>query len=304
MRTEAERTATLEREVRRALGDGGIRVLPWREGVDYFADLARRRDGGIVGVVRSPATKSCRPPTRGRSTSPTSSPKEVNVLGLLCEAGVPAPSVLAWRRRGGSQGVSWMLCEHVDHRPTDELNEDQQHELGRITRAIHSIRPGTTVGRPQESWRSYVLGRVADRLRAAERYCPRLPVETLLSRCAAGVPNGAGQADVLLHLDLRPPNLCVRGGRITAVIDVANAITGDPWLELARIRFCGLFTEPFRTGYGIGDADVGRRERLLDLYELDIAALMVVVAAEETNDEELLKSSRDRLEHLCARIIR
>ncbi|MGW0494873.1 phosphotransferase family protein [Streptomyces sp. NPDC003007] len=304
MEMETARTTPLEREIHRALGDSDIRISPWREGVDYFADLARHHDGRIVGVVRSPRHEILPTDYEGTVDFADILAKEVNVLGLLCEAGVPAPSVLAWRRRRNSQGISWMLCEHIDHQPTNELNEDQQHELGRITRAIHSIRPGMTVGRPQESWPPYVLGRITDRLRAAEKYCPQLSVEALLSRCAAEVPSGARQTDALLHLDLRPPNLCVRDGRITAVIDVANAITGDPWLELARIRFCGLFTEAFRTGYGLSDADVGRHERLLDFYELDIAALLTVVAAEEIDDEELLKSSRDRLEQLCAQIIR
>ncbi|MBR8642370.1 aminoglycoside phosphotransferase family protein [Streptomyces tuirus] len=306
MTTEMEtaRTTSLEREIRRSLNAGDICVSPWREGVDYFADLVRHDDGRIVGVVRSPRHEVLPTDYEGTVDFADVLAKEVDVLGLLGQAGVPVPSVLAWRRRSDPQGTSWMLCEHIDHEPTRELNEDQQYELGRIARAIHSIRLDRTVGRSQEPWPSYVLGRITDRLRSAEKYCPALPVETVLSRCAADVPSGAGQTDALLHLDLRPPNLCVREGRIAAVIDVANAITGDPWLELARIRFCGLFTEAFRAGYGLADTDVERQERLLDFYELDIAALLTVVAAEEIDDQELLESSRDRLEHLCAQIVR
>lgn len=88
------------------------------------------------------------------------------------------------------------------------------------------------------------------------------------------------------------------------MIDLANAITGAPWLELARIRFCGLFTAAFRAGYGLADAEVESHERLLDVYELDVAALLTVVAVEEAGDGELLESSRERLGRLCARIVR
>ncbi|MFI1189012.1 phosphotransferase family protein [Streptomyces californicus] len=302
--TARARTAGLEAEVGDALGDPGIRVAPWREGVDYFADLARHPDGRIAGVVRSPRHEVLQTDYEGAVDFADVLAKEVAVLGLLGEAGVPAPAVLHWRRRGAPDGISWMLCEHIEHQPTEELNADQQQELGRITRMIHSIEPGATVGRPPDPWPSYVLGRLTDRLRAAEKYCPGLPVDRVLSRWADGAPAGAERTDALLHLDLRPPNLCVRQGSIAAVIDVANAITGDPWFELARIRFCGLFTEAFRAGYGLDAADVEHHRGILDFYELDIAALLTVVAVEEIDDQELLASSRARLEHLCAQIVR
>ncbi|QOV37341.1 phosphotransferase [Streptomyces ferrugineus] len=272
--------------------------------MDYFADLARHDDGRIVGVVRSPRHEVLPTGYEGTVDFADVLAKEVHVLGLLGEAGVPAPSVLAWQPRGHPQGISWMLCEYIDHQPTDELTEDQQNELGRIARAIHSIHPGTTVGRPQDPWPTYVVGRITDRLRSAERYSPQLSVDAVLSRGVPHVPSSAQSTDSLLHLDLRPPNLCVREGRIAGVIDVANAITGDPWLELARIRFCGLFTRAFQVGYGLSEAEIKHHERLLDFYELDIAALLTVVAAEEIDDKELLEKSRDRLEQLCAQIVR
>ncbi|MEV8014980.1 phosphotransferase [Streptomyces sp. NPDC086554] len=298
------RTSILERELRRALHDAGIRVSPWREGVDYFADLAHSDKAGIIGVVRSPRHEVLPTGYEGTVDFADTLAKEVKVLELLGDAGVPVPSVIAWQRRSTPQGVSWMLCEHIEHEPTAELDDDQQRQLGGITRAIHSIQPATAVGRPQGSWQSYARARITDRLHAAEKYCAHIPVETVLSRSAIVLSHAAGQASALLHLDLRPPNICVRNGQIEAVIDVANAITGDPWLELARIRFCGLFTKAFQTGYGLSSADVRRHDQLLNFYELDIAALLTTVAAEEIHDQELLKTSRDRLEQLCAQIVR
>lgn len=144
-RDEAARIVLLRREVRRALGDTGLGVTPWREGVDYFADLVRHHgDGRIVGVVRSPRHEVLSTGYEGTVDFADVLTKEVHVLRLLGRAGVPAPSVLAWRRRSSPRGISWVLCEHVDHQPATALNEDQQHELGRI----------------------------ASRLRAAVKYCP------------------------------------------------------------------------------------------------------------------------------------
>ena len=86
-------------------------------------------------------------------------------------------------------------------------------------------------------------------------------------------------------MDLRPANLGVRDGRIEAIIDVANCTVGDPLLELARIRRHGLFGEEFLGGYGLDVCEPGPDElTLLDIYELDTAALLTVVAAEELTE--------------------
>lgn len=45
---------------------------------------------------------------------------------------------------------------------------------------------------------------------------------------------GGLEEDALLHLDYHPLNLLVEGGRITCVLDWANAAAGDPRADLAR----------------------------------------------------------------------
>src|SRR5262249_57263606 len=40
--------------------------------------------------------------------------------------------------------------------------------------------------------------------------------------------------DRLLHLDYHPLNVMVDGGRVTGVLDWANALAGDPRADLAR----------------------------------------------------------------------
>jgi hypothetical protein len=68
---------------------------------------------------------------------------------------------------------------------------------------------------------------------------------------------------------------------------LSNAIVGDPYLELARIRGCDLLTPAFLEGYGLGAAELERHRRLLDAYELDLSALLVVVSREEIDDDVL-----------------
>jgi aminoglycoside phosphotransferase (APT) family kinase protein len=109
---------------------------------------------------------------------------------------------------------------------------------------------------------------------------------------------------VLLHMDLRPANLCVRDGQIVAVLDVANALAGDPLFELARIRNYGLLTDSFCAGYGLSAGQLRDVGSVVDLYELETAALLTVVAVEEIDDETLHTSSRARLRDLGTLVLR
>ena len=75
---------------------------------------------------------------------------------------------------------------------------------------------------------------------------PRLgsPGRTRTTHCAiACVPLARGP-DVLLHLDFHPMNVLVADGRVSAVLDWANAGIGDPRADLARtasiLRFAPL----------------------------------------------------------------
>ena len=124
---------------------------------------------------------------------------------------------------------------------------------------------------------------------------------------AVAVPLLAARSAVdpaLLHMDLWAPNICVRDGRIVAVLDVANAVAGDPLLELARLRNYGLLTTEFCEGYGLSAGVLLDVARFLDVYELDTAALLTVVAVEEIDDEALLARSRGRVRELSAALRR
>jgi aminoglycoside phosphotransferase (APT) family kinase protein len=105
-------------------------------------------------------------------------------------------------------------------------------------------------------------------------------------------------------MDLRPPNLCVRAGRIVGVLDLANCMVGDPLLELARIRSYGLLDDSFLDGYGIPCPADDLETILMDVYQLDTEALLVSVAVEEIGDEDLHQDKIRATRQLVARIDR
>jgi hypothetical protein len=120
---------------------------------------------------------------------------------------------------------------------------------------------------------------------------------------AAVTQRREAQACSLLHLDLRPVNLAVHEGRIISVFDLSNACIGDPWLELARVRGCGLLSSAFLEGYRTDMIGGAEFETALDCYELDLAALLVVVSREEFDDLPLHATMSERTMNLIERII-
>lgn len=300
--TDEARLATLTREVSEALREDHVHVRPWRAGVDFWADLACRGDE-VLGVVRTPRYQTVQTSYEGTVDFGAVIEKEVLVLGLLASQGVPVPAVHGWRRSHGPGGLSWLLCDYVEHEPTSTLTPELQQGLGQLARTIHSVTTDAPELLPATRWPTYVVDRLRNRLTAAAMYLADLPIDELLRRAAPAVAPRQASATSLLHMDLRAANLCIRAGRIVAVLDVANAIVGDPLLELARIRSYGLLTEAFCAGYGTSPEELGQWRTLLDIYELDTAALLTVVAVEEAADADLYASALARVEELTAALL-
>lgn len=153
--------------------------------------------------------------------------REVAAMVAAAEAGVPVPRVHAagvWRGRPA------VLMDWCPGRPlADELR-----------------------ARP---WRAYPLGRRFGRTQAAVHRSP--PPAALADHpvpwrawagddpaIAAGLRSVAPRPPALLHLDYHPLNVLVDGGRLSGVLDWANARVGDPRADLARtlsiLRFAPL----------------------------------------------------------------
>ena len=287
--------------------DETVEVMPYSGGVDCWVDIVRRRDAPDV-VVRSAKIERLVTRYDGLVDFGVVLEKEVAVSRLLREANIPTPAVLAWHRSSDPEiEPSWMVAEFVPHETSDEVSPRAQVELGRLARRLHAIEPqGSDVGplAPPAHWNEWIVQRLLMRVEAAGNYMPIPASPVIRGALAAAIETRQSNAGSLLHLDLRGPNLAIDGDRILAIFDLANAIVGDPLLELARIRGCGLLTPEFLEGYGEDPAKLAQADAALDAYELDLAALLVVVSREEFEDESLHRRMVERVDMLLARLLR
>jgi len=295
---DSERIGALTPSVRQALGDAALTVRPWRQGLDFWADLAR--SAGQLCVLRSPRQELLETTYDGLTDFGDVIEREVTALSLMAKACIPVPSVLGWRRR--QPGVpSWVMLSYIEHEDEPDL---PLHQLGELTRRLHDICPDVAGLEQADDWSALMGARLFRRIDAASAYCD-LPVGHRLRESVSRLLRSRqDHATSLLHMDLRPENVCVRDGRVAAIIDVANCIVGDPLLELGRIRGYGLLDGDFLSGYGLDTRQLGADElTLLDLYELDTAALLTTVAVEEIDDAKLHAEQAARSEYLASRIV-
>jgi len=281
--------------------DTEVAVAGWREGFDYHADLASVR-GQWTRVVLSPRAEVLDTSYEGSVDFGDVIERQAMAYVAAGSAGVPVPAVhLARHRRESQHGRSLLLLEQVPDDDSWSARSDIQ--LGGLVRRLHAI-PGWVVDgglENQIAWRDVVGARLRQRLSAAQ---PHLGLSDLpdLERVLDFELFEAHKRslDRLLHMDIRRPNICVTNQRIVGLIDFANVIRGDPLFELARIRYSGLLSNDFLRGYGIEDPPGWLRSNalLLALYEMDIASLLVTVAAEEAHDPDLFSQASTRLREL------
>jgi aminoglycoside phosphotransferase (APT) family kinase protein len=288
--------------VRRALDDPAVEVRAWRQGTDFRADLAVR-DGRVLGVVRSPRIEVADTDYDGVIDYGAVLAKEVRVGRLLRRYGVPTPATLASGER--ADGLpSWVMCEYVADETAESLTPALQTELGRICARIHAI-PIEEVRAilPQEPWHHVFLDRMAHRVAGLSRFSAIGDPARLLARIRQIAAGHRPTRLSLLHLDLRPENVCVRGDGIAALLDLANAIVGDPLFELGRLRAIGHLDDRFLAGYReVAPVPGDLTGPVTLVYELETTALLTAVAKEETMDAALFDRMRARSEEIVARL--
>jgi aminoglycoside phosphotransferase (APT) family kinase protein len=153
--------------------------------------------------------------------------REVAAMAAASSAGLPVPRVYAegiWHGRPVLH-MSWMPGRPL----RDELRAHPWHaralgvEFGRSQAAVHANSPPAALLAHSTPWIAWA--NPDDALRDCLRAAARRP-------------------DVLLHLDFHPMNVLVADGRVSAVLDWANARAGDPRADLARtasiLRFAPL----------------------------------------------------------------
>jgi aminoglycoside phosphotransferase (APT) family kinase protein len=101
-------------------------------------------------------------------------------------------------------------------------------------------------------------------------------------------------------MDARPANVLTQKGTIVAIVDWANALIGDPALELARIAESGHLSPDFLRGYNNQNDEQRPPERVRLLYHLDTAVMLAIVFLSEAPDPQQAQVQIKRVNELYA----
>ncbi|MFF5242816.1 amino acid adenylation domain-containing protein [Streptosporangium sp. NPDC000095] len=211
--------------------------------------------------------------------------KEVRVYELLRGSGASCPEMVHWDVSRRDLPHAYAVMTKVPGRPLSEVSGGLSaveiaglyREMGRTLRAIHGVRVerfGPIDGPQESSNEAYVGGQLDLRLAQFVEFGgdPELHAELsahvrrdrhLLTRC---------DAPVLCHNDFHERNVMVAGSegpgsplRMTGVIDMENALGGDPLMDLARTDYFAVRGDAERRRYlleGYGDLPGDWPERL------------------------------------------
>jgi hygromycin-B 7''-O-kinase len=218
--------------------------------------------------------------------------KEIHVYRMLASLGtLPVPNVMRHVPAGGPEKQAVTILTLLEGLPLSEASKDLEparipvfyREMGAMLAGIHRI--------GQEAY-GYLTDRILDPLPDNATYMRRQFAKKLkefgelggderLRGMVArrierdGVLFENCEAPVLCHNDLYEGNVLVAqrpdGWQITGVIDVENAISADPLIDLAKTDYYALGRgEPERTalleGYGPLPSDAAERLELYRLY--------------------------------------
>ncbi|MEV8637691.1 phosphotransferase [Streptosporangium sp. NPDC051023] len=281
----------------------GSRVSPWRRGADYAALLVEV-DGERRFVLRVPLREIAPSAYDGTVDFGAVLEREALVHGILADAGVPVARLRGWRRARDGEEHSWMLLDFVGNDEVAELGDAQLHRLGEVLGRIHR----TPVPGPlrallgAECAPEAMIRRIGARVGALADRVPVRDHRALVEAATAVIERRCAQAPRrLLHMDLRPENLCFRGDDLVAVIDLSNCTMGDPAAELGRMRAYGLLDGPLLAGYGPQEADLPGEETVA-AYATDTFALLGLLGADEFADQDLVDRGTAGLEW-CGKVL-
>lgn len=207
--------------------------------------------------------------------------KEAHVYRLLAGHGVgPVPRVLRMEPDTSLIGRAFTVMTRLPGTPLSETPTDDvagvYRQLGRLLATIHAIaQPGfgyitTHVLDAVPDNAAYMGRQFARRLREFRELQGDPALHDLVQTYVAGRCDLFARCPtpVLCHNDVREGNVLVEDGKVTGLVDVGNALAGDPWLDLAKAEFYGARGDEAKfgallDGYG---AVPDERLRLYQLY--------------------------------------
>ncbi len=172
--------------------------------------------------------------------------------------GVPEP--VAVGRAGLGYAGPWSVFRWIDGESADRATDYDAvvlaEDLAAFVLALHRIGTGgrtwagTGRGGPLAERDEYVRRSLSE-----AGLIDTVRVQHAWERCLAATPRAG--PDVWIHTDLMPGNLIMRGGRLTAVIDLGEGQVGDPAVDL--MPAWNLLSGPARATYrrvlDVDDAD-------------------------------------------------
>jgi len=264
----------------------GSVISPWKRGADYAAFRVRSPDRRMV--LRVPLREQAQSAYDGVTDFGAVLRREVTAHRVLTDAGVPMAPLYDWHRAGHNHEHSWMLLAEVEHDGLTELGEQELAELGATLARIHHVTPHASDAEllAADCTAQALADRVAVRVGAlAER--ARVPGHDSVIEAARSILKTRDTGDRLLHMDLRPDNLCYRDARLAAVLDLSNCTTGDPAAELGRMKAYGLLHGALIGAYRAGGHELPD-ETVIAAYATDTFALLGLLGTDEFADQELV----------------
>jgi fructosamine-3-kinase len=295
---DPQRLVALRAELARRHPRWQADLHPAGEGLEFAVYRAIHPHWGVV-AVKVPKARIISNANDERIDARNVLRQEGELGELMRAAGLAAPKLFELCLDGRT--TDYLIAAYVHH----DGSGASARAMGALLAQIHAARP------PPD-------------LRCVAQIRPSLPetLATLIARRAHGVERLAGieldlpptermmqmlQAErgpvALLHMDFRPANVLADRGRIVSVVDWANALVGDPALEIARAAEYGAWEPDFAAGYG-SDPLAARPEPVALLYRLYTATMLALVFLSEAPDPARARAAIHRLQDLAARLRR
>ncbi|MEH7342348.1 aminoglycoside phosphotransferase family protein [Bacillus sp. JJ1532] len=174
-----------------------------------------------------------------------------------------------------SDDINFLVSEFV-------LGDDQEissFEIGILTSQIHKVPLDglSIIDQNEQTLSSIIAHRIAERAQTLSQLINTNIVIPSTEEMEA-ILNTSQTNNSLLHLDVRPPNLIGKNGRIQAILDWDNAFIGDPIMELMRISESQEIAEKeFLKGYKDVAIIENTKEIIQSIYRLDTALMLSIL---------------------------
>jgi aminoglycoside phosphotransferase (APT) family kinase protein len=222
--------------------------------------------------------------------------QELRLSQHLHAHGLPVPEVFFMHT--DDAGVDFIVSQFIE----SDDSELPDAEFGHLIRAIHEL-PAPSInlvaGGPSGDADEMLTERIERRLKALVSITDlRIGIPDIGAALSACRKDDTLRC--LLHMDLRPANILVEHGRLTAILDWSNALVGDPALDLARSAEYGSLTATALAAYGNPEMfSLTPRTPREIIYRLDTAIMLAHVFLNGAPDEASARHYIHRTTSLC-----